>query len=125
MEGEWRISYFNVLVSCSLVIIGFICRLRSRLGRFYTYSLWLNLIEVLGLKLGNLTNLVLCGIDPTYHRYYLLRPCSLACKNGFLVCNCTQQDKNIHNFTLKKDTNKFLAPLPGNECQKFNFPTLV
>ena len=85
MEGEWKVSYFNVLVSCSLVIIRVIFRLRSRLGRFHTFSLWLNLMEVLGLKLGNLTNLVLCGIDPTYRRYDLLRPCSLACKK-WLSC---------------------------------------
>ena len=90
MEGEWRVSYSYVLVSCSLVIIRFIFCLRSRLGRFYIYSLWLNLKEMLELELGNLTNLILCGINLTHRRYYLLRPYSLACKNGFLVFNCTQ-----------------------------------
>ena len=79
-----------MLVRCSLALIRFIFHLRSRLGRFYICSLWLNLKEMLGLKLGNLANLVLCGIDPTYRWYYLLRPCSLACKNGFLVCNRTR-----------------------------------
>ena len=90
MDGEWRYSYFNVVVNFIFIVLRFISRLRSRLDRIYVYSLWLNLMEMLGLKLGNLAKLVLCGIDPTYRRYYLLRPCSLACINGFLVCNRTR-----------------------------------
>ena len=78
------VSYFYVLVKCSLVIIRIIFRLRSRLGIYYLPFLWLNLKEML----GNLANSILCRIDPTHRRYYSLRPCSLACTNGFLVCNC-------------------------------------
>ena len=90
MEEGWRVSYLYVLVRCSLVIIRIIFCVRSRLGRIYLYLLWLNLKQMLGSKLGNLTHTILCGIDPTHCRYYLLRPCSLAFKNGFLVCNCTK-----------------------------------
>ena len=90
MEGEWRVSYFHALARCSLVIIRIIFRLRSRLGRIHFYFLWLNLKEMLGLELGSLTHSILCGIDPTHCRYYLSRPCTLACNNGFLACNCTQ-----------------------------------
>ena len=84
MKGQWRDSYFYVLVKCSLVIIRIIFHVRSRLGRFYLHSLWLNLKEMLGLKLENLANLVLCGINSTHRRYYLSRPRSHAYMIGFL-----------------------------------------
>ena len=122
MEGEWRVSYSYVLVSCSLVIIRFIFRLRSRLGRFYIHSLWLNLKEMLGLELGNLTNLVLCGIDPTYRRYYLLRPCSLACENGFLVCNRTRfRIKTYMNLHSRKTPTSFWRRCRGTSVKSLIF----
>ena len=117
MDGECRDSYFYVLVNFSLLIIRIIFRLRSRLSRFYLYSLWLNLKEMLGLKLGNLANSILCGIDPTHRRYYLLRTCSLACINGFLVCNCALFGTKTHMILhSRKKTNNSLFLTPKHKC---------